>query len=123
VSIVHFIGAGPGDAELITVKGARLLREAHVVVYAGSLVDRELVRTYAPDAEVYDSAAMTLEETTAVLAQAVADGKRAARLHTGDPSIYGAIQEQMRSWMHSALPTTWCGGNERLCRRRVLKQD
>ena len=94
-TIVHFVGAGPGDAELITVKGARLLREAHVVVYAGSLVDRELVRTYAPDAEVYDSAAMTLEETTAVLAQAVADGKRAVRLHTGDPSIYGAIQEQM----------------------------
>jgi len=93
--MVYFIGAGPGDAELITVKGARLLREAHVVVYAGSLVDRELVRTYAPDAEVYDSAAMTLEETTAVLAQAVADGRRAVRLHTGDPSIYGAIQEQM----------------------------
>jgi len=93
--IVHFVGAGPGDAALITVKGARLLREAHVVVYAGSLVDRELVRTYAPQAEVYDSAAMTLEETTAVLAQAVADGKRAVRLHTGDPSIYGAIQEQM----------------------------
>lgn len=95
MTIVHFIGAGPGDAELITVKGARLLREADVVVYAGSLVDRELVRTYAPRAEVYDSAAMTLEETTAVLAQAVADGKRAVRLHTGDPSIYGAIQEQM----------------------------
>jgi precorrin-4/cobalt-precorrin-4 C11-methyltransferase len=95
VSLVHFIGAGPGDAELITVKGARLLREANVVVYAGSLVDRELVRTYAPDAEVYDSASMTLEETTALLAQAMADGKRAVRLHTGDPSIYGAIQEQM----------------------------
>lgn len=94
-NIVHFIGAGPGDAEFITVKGARLLREADVVVYAGSLVDRELVRTYAPDAKVYDSAAMTLEETTAVLAQAVADGKRVVRLHTGDPSIYGAIQEQM----------------------------
>ncbi len=95
MTIVHFIGAGPGDAELITVKGARLLGEADVVVYAGSLVDRELVRTYAPGAEVYDSASMTLEETTAVLAQAVADGRRAVRLHTGDPSIYGAIQEQM----------------------------
>ena len=95
MNIVHFIGAGPGDAELITVKGARLLREADVVVYAGSLVDRELVRTYAPGAEVYDSASMNLEETTAVLARAVADGKKAVRLHTGDPSIYGAIQEQM----------------------------
>jgi len=92
---VHFIGAGPGDAELITVKGARLLREADIVVFAGSLVDRELVRVYAPDAEVWDSAGMTLEETTRVLVQAVVDGRRAVRLHTGDPSIYGAIQEQM----------------------------
>lgn len=94
-NIVHFVGAGPGDAELITVKGARLLREADVVVFAGSLVDRELVRTYAPNAEVHDSAGMTLEETTAVLANAVAADKRVVRLHTGDPSIYGAIQEQM----------------------------
>jgi precorrin-4/cobalt-precorrin-4 C11-methyltransferase len=92
---IYFIGAGPGDAELITVKGARLLREADVVVYAGSLVDRELVRIYAPAAEVWDSAGMTLEETTKVLAEAVTAGKRAVRLHTGDPSIYGAIQEQM----------------------------
>ena len=92
---IHFIGAGPGDAELITVKGARLLSEAEVVVYTGSLVDRELVRTYAPQAQVWDSAGMTLEETTRVLAEAVVAGKRAVRLHTGDPSIYGAIQEQM----------------------------
>lgn len=92
---VYFVGAGPGDAELITVKGARLLRAAAVVVYAGSLVDRELVRLYAPEAEVFDSASMTLAETTAALAEAAADGKTAVRLHTGDPSVYGAIQEQM----------------------------
>ncbi|MCM2359846.1 MAG: precorrin-4 C(11)-methyltransferase [Geobacteraceae bacterium] len=92
---VYFVGAGPGDAELITVKGARLLREAEVVVFAGSLVDRELVRTYAPAASVYDSAGMTLEETVSVMSDAVADGKKVVRLHTGDPSIYGAIQEQM----------------------------
>ena len=92
---VHFIGAGPGDPELITVKGARLLHEADVVIYAGSLVDRELVRIYAPDAAVWDSAGMTLEETVGVMAEAVTAGKRVARLHTGDPSIYGAIQEQM----------------------------
>ncbi|GFO59259.1 precorrin-4 C(11)-methyltransferase [Geomonas silvestris] len=92
---VFFVGAGPGDAELITVKGARLLKEAEVIVYAGSLVDRELVRSYAPDAEVYDSAGMNLEETTRVLAQAALDGRKVVRLHTGDPSIYGAIQEQM----------------------------
>ncbi|GFO68725.1 precorrin-4 C(11)-methyltransferase [Geomonas limicola] len=92
---VFFVGAGPGDAELITVKGARLLKEAEVIVYAGSLVDRELVRSYAPDAEVHDSAGMNLEETTRVLAQAAVDDRKVVRLHTGDPSIYGAIQEQM----------------------------
>jgi precorrin-4/cobalt-precorrin-4 C11-methyltransferase len=92
---VYFIGAGPGDAELITVKGARLLAEAQVVIFAGSLVDRELVRSYAPDAEVYDSAGMILEENIRVMAEAVAAERRVVRLHTGDPSIYGAIQEQM----------------------------
>ncbi|MBU5635932.1 precorrin-4 C(11)-methyltransferase [Geomonas sp. Red69] len=94
-NIVHFVGAGPGDVELITVKGARLLGEADVVVYAGSLVDRELVLTYAPDARVYDSAGMDLEQTTKVLAEAVLAGELVVRLHTGDPSVYGAIQEQM----------------------------
>ena len=95
MSVIHFIGAGPGDVELITVKGARLLSEADVVVYTGSLVDRALVQKYAPAAEFHDSAAMNLNETTAVLSEAVASGRRAVRLHTGDPSIYGAIQEQM----------------------------
>jgi precorrin-4/cobalt-precorrin-4 C11-methyltransferase len=93
--LIHFVGAGPGAPDLITVRGARLLGEADVVVFAGSLVDRELVRTCAPDADVYDSAGMTLEETTQVLAQAAVDSRRAVRLHTGDPAIYGAIQEQM----------------------------
>ena len=97
VTEVHFVGAGPGDAELITMKGARLLGEADVVVYAGSLVDRELVRTYAPEARVFDSAGMNLEETTCALAQAALAGEKAVRLHTGDPSIYGAIQEQMEA--------------------------
>jgi precorrin-4/cobalt-precorrin-4 C11-methyltransferase len=93
--LVHFVGAGPGDCELITVKGARLLREADLVIYAGSLVDRELVRAYAPDAVIFDSAGMTLEETTRVLADGIAAGREVVRLHTGDPSIYGAVQEQM----------------------------
>lgn len=95
MNTVHFIGAGPGDAGLITVKGAHLLGEADLVVYAGSLVDRELVRCHAPRAEVHDSAGLTLAETTGLLARAVAAGKRVVRLHTGDPSLYGAIQEQM----------------------------
>lgn len=92
---VHFIGAGPGDPELITMKGARLLREAGVVIYAGSLVDRDLVHSHAPQAQVYDSSSMTLDETTAAIAEALLADKNVVRLHTGDPSIYGAIQEQM----------------------------
>jgi precorrin-4/cobalt-precorrin-4 C11-methyltransferase len=95
MSKVHFIGAGPGDPELITVKGARLLRDADVIIFAGSLVDLRLVREYGPDAQIYDSSSMTLEETTSVIAEAVLAEKKVARLHTGDPSIYGAIQEQM----------------------------
>jgi len=104
VTLIHFIGAGPGDAELITVKGARLLAAASLVVYAGSLVDRELVRTYAPQAEVYDSAGMTLEETTRLLVEAARSDRAAVRLHTGDPAIYGAIQEQMAELDRHGIP-------------------
>ncbi len=92
---IYFVGAGPGAADLITVRGARLLREADVVVYAGSLVDRELVQAYAPQAQVYDSAGMALTEIITAMLDGVTAGKRVVRLHTGDPSIYGAIQEQM----------------------------
>jgi precorrin-4/cobalt-precorrin-4 C11-methyltransferase len=92
---VHFIGAGPGDPELITVKGARLLGEAEVVIFAGSLVNRDVLTTWCPAAEVYDSASMTMEEVIGVMAEAVADRRRVVRLHTGDPALYGAIQEQM----------------------------
>lgn len=92
---VYFVGAGPGDAELITVKGARLLREAQVVLYAGSLVDHALVLTYAPAAEIIDSAPLNLAATTQILVESSRAGKRTVRLHTGDPAIFGAIQEQM----------------------------
>jgi precorrin-4/cobalt-precorrin-4 C11-methyltransferase len=102
--MIHFVGAGPGDSELITVKGARLLAEADVVVYAGSLVDRELVRKYAPNAHVWDSAGMTLAETTRVLADAAMARHKPVRLHTGDPSIYGAIQEQMAELDRLGIP-------------------
>lgn len=93
--IVYFVGAGPGAVDLITVRGARLLRHADVVIYAGSLVDRQLVQTYATQAQLYDSAGMALTEIVTVMLDAVAGGKRVVRVHTGDPSIYGAIQEQM----------------------------
>jgi len=92
---VSFVGAGPGAADLITVRGARLLRHADVVIFAGSLVDRKLVQLYATKADIYDSAGMTLSEVIAVMIDAVAAERSVVRLHTGDPSIYGAIQEQM----------------------------
>jgi len=96
-SLVTFVGAGPGAADLITVRGARLLRHADVVIFAGSLVDRELVRRYATTADVYDSAGMTLTEVITVMMDAIAADRSVVRLHTGDPSIYGAIQEQMEA--------------------------
>jgi precorrin-4/cobalt-precorrin-4 C11-methyltransferase len=92
---VLFVGAGPGDPELITVKGLKALQGADVVVYAGSLVNPELLSHLKTGAEVHDSAPLTLEEVVAIIAEAVAAGKKVVRLHTGDPSLYGAIQEQM----------------------------
>lgn len=92
---VYFIGAGPGDPELITVKGQRLLREADVIIYAGSLVNPALLGYAKQGATVYNSASMTLEEVIAVIRQAAEKNKMVARVHTGDPSIYGAIKEQM----------------------------
>lgn len=92
---VYFIGAGPGNPELITVKGQRLLKEADVIIYAGSLVNPALLDLAKPAAAIYNSAGMTLEEVADTMKQAVQDGQMVVRLHTGDPSIYGAIQEQM----------------------------
>ena len=91
---IHFVGAGPGDPELITLKGFRLLREADVVVYTGSLVMEKLIM-YAPDdAEILNSAPMTLEEITGAMVRGAREGKRVVRLHTGDPSLYSAMREQ-----------------------------
>ncbi|MDO9308183.1 MAG: precorrin-4 C(11)-methyltransferase [Deltaproteobacteria bacterium] len=94
---VSFVGAGPGAADLITVRGARLLRHADVVIFAGSLVDLKLVQLYATKADVFDSAGMTLGEVITVMMDAIAAGRSVVRLHTGDPCIYGAIQEQMEA--------------------------
>lgn len=93
--MVHFVGAGPGAADLITLRGARLLGEADVIIYAGSLVNPELLSRKKRGCGVYDSAGMTLEEVISVMARAERDGKTTVRLHTGDPSLYGAIREQM----------------------------
>lgn len=95
MSQVTFIGAGPGDPELITLKGVKAIQNAQVVIYAGSLVNPEILRYAQPDAKVYNSASMTLEEVLKVTEEAVSEGLAVVRVHTGDPSIYGAIQEQM----------------------------
>lgn len=93
---VHIVGAGPGDPELITVKGARLLASADLVVYAGSLVCEEILKHCREGCTLRDSAGMTLEEQVEEMEGAVLAGKAVVRLHTGDPSLYGAIGEQMR---------------------------
>lgn len=92
---ISFVGAGPGDVELITVKGQRLLGEADVIIYAGSLVNPALLALAKQGAAIYNSASMTLDQVIETMTEAVAVGKKVVRLHTGDPSIYGAIQEQM----------------------------
>lgn len=92
---VFFIGAGPGDPELITVKGQRLVMEADIIIYAGSLVPREVIECHKEKAEVYNSASMNLDEVMEVMIEGVNKGKTIARVHTGDPAIFGAHREQM----------------------------
>lgn len=92
---IYFIGAGPGDPELITIKGQRLIGEAEVVIYAGSLVNPEILKYARKDAAIYNSATMNLDEVLEVELAALKKGQTVARVHTGDPAIYGAIQEQM----------------------------
>ena len=93
--MIHFVGAGSGGADLITVRGARLLGEADCIIYAGSLVNPALLDYKKADCTVYDSAGMTMEDVIAVMAENEKAGKTTVRLHTGDPSLYGAIREQM----------------------------
>jgi len=93
--MVYFIGAGPGDVDLITVKGRNILSKADIVIYAGSLVSKEQLEFCKDGVEIYNSASMNLEEVVGLYKTALAQGKMVVRLHTGDPSIYGAIKEQM----------------------------
>ena len=93
--MVHFVGAGPGACDLITVRGMNRIREADVIIYAGSLVNPELLSYAKAECEIYNSAHMTLEDVVSVMREAEAAGKGTVRLHTGDPSVYGAIREQM----------------------------
>lgn len=92
---VYLIGAGPGNPELITLKGKRLVDQADVIIYAGSLVNPGVLEGHKADAEIHNSASMTLDDVIDVIQKGVEAGKRVVRVHTGDPSIYGAIREQM----------------------------
>lgn len=93
--MIHIVGAGCGAIDLITVRGKKLLEEADVIIYAGSLINKELLTCAKPGAELHDSAKMTLEEVIEVIKNAESAKKTTVRLHTGDPSLYGAIKEQM----------------------------
>jgi precorrin-4/cobalt-precorrin-4 C11-methyltransferase len=101
---VHFIGAGPGAADLITVRGLRLIEHCPVCLYAGSLVPREIVAVAPPDARVIDTAPLSLDEIVAHMAEADRAGLDVARLHSGDPSLYGAVAEQMRRLAAFGIP-------------------
>lgn len=99
---IHYVGAGPGDPELITVKGQRMLREADVIIFTGSLVPKALIEGL--QAEIHDSAGMTLDDVISLIASSYSAGKKVVRLHTGDPSIYGAINEQFTLLQERQIP-------------------
>jgi len=108
--MVYFVGAGTGAADLITVRGKRLLEQADVIIYAGSLVNPELLLYAKKECEVHNSAILTLEEVIGIMKKAEAEGKMAVRLHTGDASIYGASREQMDELDALGIPYESCPG-------------
>ena len=113
--MVYFVGAGAGDPELLTLKGKRLIDHADTLIYAGSLVNPEVLAGRKPSSKVYDSAGMTLEEVMAVVEQSHQAGLAVVRLHTGDPCLYGAIREQM-DWMdRQGIPYDICPGVSSFC--------
>ena len=113
--MVHIVGAGPGAEDLITVRGQRLLKEADIVIYAGSLVNPGLLKLCKEKCEIYNSAKMTLEEVLEVMVKGHGDGKEIVRLHTGDPCLYGAIREQMDELKKLEIPYEDCPGVSSFC--------
>ena len=113
--MIHFVGAGCGAADLITLRGKKLLEEADVVIYAGSLVNPELLDYKKETCEVFNSAKMTLEEVLEVMFRAEREGKTTVRLHTGDPSLYGAIREQMDVLDEKGIEYDYCPGVSPFC--------
>lgn len=113
--MVHFVGAGSGAVDLITVRGAKLLSEADVVIYAGSLVNPEHLNCCKADCEIHDSAKLTLEEVIEIIKSAEAQGKTTVRLHTGDSSIYGAVREQFDELDALSIAYDVCPGVSAFC--------
>lgn len=113
--MVDFVGAGPGAADLITVRGKRLIEEADCIIYAGSLVNPDLLSYAGADCLIYDSATMHLEEVLDVMEKMEAMGKHTIRLHTGDPSLYGAIREQMDALQRKGIAYRICPGVSSFC--------
>ncbi len=113
--MVHFVGAGPGAPDLITVRGKQYLEEADVIIYAGSLVNPQLLEYSKDVCTIYNSAKMTLEEVISVMEKAEAEGKTTVRLHTGDPCIYGAIREQMDILDEKGITYDSCPGVSSFC--------
>ena len=111
--MVHFVGAGSGAADLITVRGKRLLENADIIIYAGSLVNPDLLKYAKGDTKIYNSATMTLDEVVDIMKQG--DTKTIVRLHTGDPSIYGAIREQMDALDGLGIEYDICPGVSSFC--------
>ena len=116
--MVHFVGAGSGAVDLITVRGAKLLGEADVVIYAGSLVNPELLNYCKSGCETHNSAKLTLEEVIDLIKAAEAAGKTTVRLHTGDSSIYGAVREQFDQLEKLGIEYDVCPGVSAFCGRR-----
>lgn len=108
--MINFVGAGPGATDLITVRGLKLIENADVIIYAGSLVNPALLDNAKEGAEIFDSSKMTLEEVLDVMIPAAEAGKEVVRLHTGDASIYGAIREQMDELDKKGISYATCPG-------------
>ncbi len=108
--MIHFVGAGPGAVDLITVRGLKLIRDADVIIYAGSLVNPELLKEAKEDCRIYNSACMTLEEVTEVMEEAEKNAFNTVRLHTGDSSLYGAVREQMDELKKRGIAFAVCPG-------------
>lgn len=114
-NMVHFVGAGPGAPDLITVRGKKYLEEADVIIYAGSLVNPQLLAYAKESCQIYNSAKMTLEEVIDVMEKAEREEKTTVRLHTGDPCIYGAIREQMDILDEKGIAYDSCPGVSAFC--------